>query len=143
MRAWVKQICKFCGRELEGILPECTCDGWEDAEALRQAQWEEEHKDDPPEEDFEKVYPLIYERRVELHAQDNPQVGDCIAVDARSYKDGIGVCIYLPFWDEDKKEWDSSGLCFDFPGEGVMALREMLEELQAAMAEFKQENEDE
>lgn len=139
MRTWIKQTCKFCDKELEGFLPECDCEGWQAAEAERQAEWDEAHKDDPPEEDFEKTYPLIFDGRSEVCGPEGEEkTGDCIAVDARKYKDGIGICIYMPFWDAEEQDWDSSGLCFDLPEELLIPLRQLLDRAQEEIDKSKE-----
>lgn len=138
MRTWIKKTCKFCNKELtEEYFPTCDCVGWQAAEVQRQAEWDKAHRDDPPPEDFEKTYPLIYKNRIEFNSSSS-ETGDCIAVDARKYKDGVGLCIYLPFWDDKGNDWDDSGLCFDISDEALPALRQMLKEAEEAILAFKE-----
>ena len=139
MRQWIKKICKFCGKDLgDTYFPKCNCPKWIAAEDKRQREWEEEHKDDPPEEDFDKVYPLIFSQHAT--GKNKARVG----LDARKFKDGVGLCIFYPFWDEEIQDYADSGLCWDFAYEDLDAIYKLIREAKKAIIAYqKKENKNE
>lgn len=139
MRAWIRQTCKFCNRELDGYFPYCDCDGWEDAEALRLAKFEEEVKDVDPEQIFATVFDQSYVSRWAEEDKDKTKLG----LDVISYPDGYGCTFYFPWYNEEKGNWDSCGLCWDFAYEDIPTIERLLLEAKAAVEEDKEKkNED-
>jgi len=140
MRQWINSTCKFCNKDLgDSWMPECDCPGWQAAEAERQAEWDEEHKDDPPEEDYDKVYPQVYHKEYISQWAKEEKDQTKLALEVRKFKDGFGCCIFFPWWDEKEGEWSGSGLCWDFCAEDIETMRRLLREAQAAIKEFKKE----
>lgn len=51
------------------------------------------------------------------------------------YKDGVGCCIWIPFKKDSDTIEEEPGLCFDFSGEDLPALRDLAHSLMEAVAD--------
>lgn len=123
-RDWIKYQCSFCNQYLEAdsfIPPSCECDG---ARAAKE-KWLEEIRSAP---DYEPpLLPEEYNEKYPVTFSGKRKVGDhSLRLEARKYKDGEGVCMWIPFNDEDEE--NDSGLAWDCSDDDAVALHELLGE---------------
>jgi len=53
-----------------------------------------------------------------------------LRADKVKYKDGVGCCVWYPLGAEEDKDYDEgTGICFDFDGDDLDDMIELLKEL--------------
>lgn len=132
----LKIYCKYCDKLLvpdSFFPPTCDCDKVTQLQKERQEAYEASPEYEPPlsKEQFEEEYPIVFKDQREIKPLEE---GDpCVfKVEARSYQDGIGFCMWRPFPcnledEEDEETLDSDcGLCYDISEEEAKVLLEML-----------------
>jgi hypothetical protein len=123
-------ICAFCKKELENPLyfpGNCDCAEYTKAHEdwLTAYRASEDYVPPMEDEEFEEEYPLICRGG-----------SGKMRIEARKYKDGVGVCVWQPFESEGTTDLEDNdaGLCWDFGDEDLDDLIGLLQDVKNTLS---------